>query len=305
MPYIQALNFGTVVSGLEKSAEQLKSQNKEEAQKTILGISNEIQSLAEVSKQKETEYKQAQQEISKKVSEIIQRETELRDSSLNIKRSIDELNVEMNKDEVDRSILLNQISSLQAQLQNTQNQLREHQAKLDELNDTSAASIVISIFSLGIDRAVKGIASLINDDTGHIKSLNDELSRYQNEIHQDDENIKNIGNKLSLLNEKKRSSEAIVDELSQREIVLQEHEKSCRQRLAYFTDVTLFYGKLLIMSQQVEHKIDDVVDIVEELNDSTPTIIDFDSSGKDLISLRQALEKFDQLVSDEPALKNA
>ena len=303
MSHIQAVNIGIVISGLEKSAEQLKNQNKEEAQKTILGISNEIQSLADISRQKESEYKQAQQEISKEISEIVQREAELRDSSLNIKRTIDELNVAIIKEETNKAALLETIYSLQTQLEAMGTLIREHQAKLDELNDTSPGSIWMSIFTLGLDRAIMGITTLINDDAGHIDSLNNEISRYINEIHQDDDNIRETGNMLNCLNEKKRSSEDLVAELSKKETDLQEHEKSFRQRVAYFTNIALFYGKLLVMSQQVEHRIDDVTDIVEELNDSTPTIIDFDSSGQDLISLKQSLEKFDQLVSDEPALE--
>jgi chromosome segregation ATPase len=300
MPPIQTGNFSVVIAALEKSAEKLINQDKAEAQNTILDISSEIQFLAEISQNKESEYKKTQQKITEEISEIIQKEGVIRESYLNIQKDIDVLNVEISKEKTNKEDILATINSLQIQLINTENELRAHQAKLNELNDASASSIFRSILSLGLDRAIMGITTLVNDDTGRIKSLNEELSKYKNAIHQDDEKIKNAENILNYLNEKKRSSEALVAELSNREIDLQKHEKSCRQRLSYFTNVALFYGKLLIMSQEVEHRINDVIDIVDELNDTTPSIIDFDSSGKDLISLRQSLEKFDQLLSNEP-----
>ena len=50
------------------------------------------------------------------------------------------------------------------------------------------------------------------------------------------------------------------------------------------------------MLEQIDHRIDDVVDIVAELNDKTPTIIDFDSTGTSLVSLREAMIKYDKVL---------
>jgi hypothetical protein len=55
----------------------------------------------------------------------------------------------------------------------------------------------------------------------------------------------------------------------------------------------------------VEHRIEDVRDIVQQLDDEKPTIIDFDSSGADLISLRRSLERFDELLARSPELETA
>jgi hypothetical protein len=104
---------------------------------------------------------------------------------------------------------------------------------------------------------------------------------------------------------KKESSLALLEGLQHREAELHAQEKICRQKLAYFTDVALFYGRLLIMAQQVEHRIEDVRDIVQQLDDEKPTIIDFDSSGADLISLRRSLERFDELLARSPELETA
>ena len=145
-----------------------------------------------------------------------------------------------------------------------------------------------------------GIETLINDDSGHIKSLNEEISRYQNKLNNDQNEIRKTESLLRELENKKNSSERLIAEYDKRAIELQKMEKEFRQKVAFFTNVALFYGKLSILLQQVEHRIDDVVDIVNELNDSTPTIIDFDSSGEDLISLKQALEKFDRFLGENP-----
>jgi chromosome segregation ATPase len=299
MQAIQAARFHTIISALENSADSLRNQNKEDAQKNILVISEQIQFLEKASQNKESEYQETQQQVTQELVEIIKREGELRERSLDIQNDINALNIEIKKQEADGRAIADQINTLQEQLRGAEAELREHQARLDELNDKSAGSIVRSVFLLGLDRAIMGINSLIENDTGHIRSLNDELSRYRSLVENDANAIRDTERILYQLDEKKRSSEALIDEFSRRAIELHEHEKACRQRLVFLTKVALFYGKLSIMAQQVEQRVDDVADIVNELNSSEPTITDFDGSEYDLISLRQALEKFDEILDGE------
>jgi LPS O-antigen subunit length determinant protein (WzzB/FepE family) len=138
------------------------------------------------------------------------------------------------------------------------------------------------------------------NDAGCIESLRQELSKYHNQLEDDEKNIKINESLLRELHNKEESSQSLILTSKQREYELHKLEENCRQKLTFFTDVALFYGKLSMLLEQVEDRINDVFDIVEELNDSTPTIIDFDSSEGVSISLKQALEKFDQFLCSEP-----
>ena len=71
-----------------------------------------------------------------------------------------------------------------------------------------------------------------------------------------------------------------------------------RKKLTFFFDIVLFYGRLSLLFSDIDRKIDGIMDIVEELDDETPTIIDFDSSQHDLLSLKQALIKSDKFLDE-------
>src|SRR5262245_59894194 len=185
MPSIQVASFSAVIIALEQSAEQIRSQKKVAAQNTIRSISEQIKILAEISRERESEYKNAQQKITGDISEIIQRESILREQSLSTQESIDTLNMEIQKGEVNKDALINAIHSLEIRLRKTESDLRMHQAKLREINDESVVSIFRSIFLLALDPVIMGVAALIDDDAGCIKSLNDELSVYRNALNQD------------------------------------------------------------------------------------------------------------------------
>ncbi len=300
MKLAQQSQFSVVIGTLVKSADLVKNQRKEEAIKTILGISDEIQFLSDTSKTRESEYKDRQKEFTKLIQDIIKREAEVRQKSIDTQKSIDALNVQINAKATNERELIAALNSLETQMRDHEAELRAHQAKLDDLNDDSAGSIVISIFTLGIDRAVKGIATLVNQDQAKINALRPEINSYRDAVQKSKVNLIQTKNLLAQLQASKRSSEATVTQLKKREEELNQNEKACRQKLGFFTNVALFYGKLVIVAQQVDNRIDDVVDIIEELDDDTPTIIDFDGSGEDLISLKEALEKFDTFLDSEP-----
>ncbi|GKX64789.1 hypothetical protein [Inconstantimicrobium mannanitabidum] len=289
-------NFSIVMNALEKSVDQLKSEKKEEAINTVLGISQEIQLLSTSSEKMEVANKKEQAKLTETLADMIKSEATIRDSYLGTQKSIDTLNVDISKKSTERTELIKHVNSVQRELEEDERSLREHQKKLDELNDSSAWSIIRSICSLGLDRAIMGIQSLINDDTGRIRSLKDQISKFRQELENNAQGIQTADSLLKSLYEQKNLYEVQIAELKSREYTLQQYEKTCRQNLAFITDIALFYGKLSIMLEQIRHRIDDVIDIVSLLNDSTPTIVDFDSSGGTLISLNEALVKFDKIL---------
>lgn len=293
--------FITVVDGLEAFAIHINLENKAEAQKTINAISSDIAYLCTMAEEKAEEYKHEIDTISAEVSEVIQREADIRENSLQIQIKIGELNVSITSQQTNHQQLIAHINQLAGDIGVAQAELRAHKVKLDELNDTSVGSIFRSIFCLGLDRAVMGIASLIDDDIGRIIRLGQEINCFHEQIHNDDIGQREALAVLKRFNEQKDSSERLVAELHEREITLHSFIKENRRKLGFFVDIALFYGKLATFTHQIDHRLDDVIDLVNELQSTDETIVDVDGSGKSLISLKDALLRFEEMAKTCPS----
>ncbi len=296
MDTIQKNNFITVIEVLKKSVDELNQQKKEEATKTLLSISEKIQFLFGNSKKLKSSAEKEQQNISDTISEIIKSEAAIRESYLSTQKSIAAINVSISTNSVKKAELLKQIDSFRKELSDDERLLQEHRRKLDELNDSSAISIIRSILSLGLDRAIMGVQCLINNDTGRIQELQNQIQKFKELLNNNSSEIQKADELLKSLGESKRSYEVSLAQLKEKENNLHTNEQLSRNNLAFITNAALFYGRLSVMLQQIDHRIDDVVDIVAELNDKTPKIIDFDSTGASLVSLREAMIKYDKVL---------
>jgi chromosome segregation ATPase len=281
---------------LEKSVDELNHQQKEAAMKTVLSVSENILFLNDASKKLKLSAEEEQQKIADTVAEIIKSEAAIRESYLSTQKSIETVNLSINTNSVKKTDLMNQIASLKKELADDERLLREHRRKLDELNDSSAWSIIRSILSVGLDRAIMGVQCLINNDAGRIQDLNNQIQKFNEVLKNNSVEIEKADYLLVKLGESKRSYEVSLAQLKEKENILHENEQLSRNNLAFLTNAALFYGRLSVMLNQIDHRIDDIADIVSELNDKTPTIIDFDSSGTSLVSLREAMVKFDKIL---------
>ncbi|ACL75650.1 coiled-coil domain-containing protein [Ruminiclostridium cellulolyticum] len=296
MDTIQKNNFVKVIEALKNAVEQIKEQKKDTAINTILGVANNIGFLNNASVKLKLSAEVEQQKITDTIKEIILSEASIHESYLNTQKCINDLNGAISNNNIKKNEILKQIESLKKELNEDERLLREHRKKLDELNDSSAFSIIRSILSLGLDRAIMGVQCLINNDAGRINELNDSIKKYNEILKNNSDEFNKSDDLLKGLSEQKKLYEVSIAKLKEKESVLHTSEQVSRNNLAFITNAALFYGRLSVMLDQIEHRIDDVVDIVEELNDKTPTIIDFDSSGTSLISLKEAMVKFDKIL---------
>lgn len=303
MSSLQKNNLNIVIDALKKSVDELKNQEKAAAINTILNISNEIQFLNSSSKELEKIYGEKQKKITDTICNIIKSEADIRNSYLNTQKSIDKLNIDISKNNVKRIELIQDFNSLQKELNEDERTLKAHEKSLNELNDSSALSILRSIFTLGLDRAIMGIKIIINNDVGRINQLKGEISKFNELLKNNMQDIQVSEALLSDLNKQKMLYEDQITRSKERENILNNEEKISRNNLTLITNVVLFYGKLSIILEQINHRIDDVIDIVAELNDNTPTIIAFNSSDNTLISLKDALLKFDEIIEINPSIQ--
>lgn len=303
MSSLQKNDLSIVIDALEKSVDELKNQDKASAISTISNISEEIQFLNNSSKELERIYGEKQRKITDAICDIIKSEADIRNSYLNTQKSIDKLNIDINKNNVKKIDLIKDFNSLQKELNEDERTLKTHEKNLNELNDSSALSILRSIFTLGLDRAIMGLKIIINNDIGRINQLREQISKFNELLKNNMQDIQVSEALLSDLNKQKMLYEDQITKSKEREKILNNEEKITRNNLTLITNVVLFYGKLSIILEQINHRIDDVIDIVAELNDNTPTIIAFNSSDNTLISLKDALLKFDEIIEINPSIQ--
>lgn len=298
----QVVEFKTILAKLTEATELLKSQKHEEAAATISAMSDAVDYLHSQAELGERMYAKEQQVTSELVKSIIADLGLLNQKITGIQQEIASVSIEIHKDEQDVELLNQRIGQLINQMRAAENELAHHRRKLDELNDKSAASIVRSIFCLGLDRAIMGIITLVDQDQAKIRSLTDERERYRQERDMDEGRLSATRDLLSSLQTQRDEYTRTIKQLESTEDTLHQNEKAARRKLAFFTDISLFYGKLQAVCDGIGNNLASVADVVDELNDASPRIVDIDASGSELIPLKAALFKFDAMLGNEPVL---
>ncbi|MEB6377688.1 hypothetical protein MXM41_01845 [Leclercia adecarboxylata] len=289
----------SVVAGLTEAAILLQNQRQEAAIETVSAMTSAVTHLHTQTIQGERLYKEEQKKVTETVTSIIKQVGKLNDEIAGIQKQIADLNVKIKMQDVNAQQLQRELADLEHRLAISEGERREHQRKLDDLNDKSAGSIILSILCLGLDRAIKGIKSLIDQDAARINTLRDEINRYRNALRDGESQLKIAKEIQSTLREEQKRNEIQTQNLNREMEKLQLEEKNVRIKLAAITQVAGFYGKLKAICEGVRKNILWVLDIIEELNDDQPRIIDIDASGTEMIPLRTALAKLDGLLSSD------
>ncbi|WP_457578619.1 hypothetical protein [Ensifer adhaerens] len=296
----QVVEFKTILAKLTEATELLKNQRQDEAEATVAAMSDAVDYLLSQAQLGERMYAKEQQVTSELVKSIIADLGLLNEKITGIQQEIAAVSVEIHKDQQSVELLNQRIGQLINQMRSAETELAHHRRKLDELNDKSAGSIVRSIFCLGLDRAIMGIITLVDKDEAKIRSLTDERDRYRQERERDEGQLSATRDLLASLQGQRDEYTRTIKQLEATEDTLHQNEKAARRKLAFFTDISLFYGKLQAVCDGIGTNIASIADVVEELNDSQPRIVDIDASGSELISLKAALFKFDAMLGDEP-----
>ncbi|MBD9571880.1 hypothetical protein [Ensifer sp. ENS08] len=296
----QVVEFKTILAKLTEATDLLKNQKQDEAEATVAAMSDAVDYLFSQAQLGERMYAKEQQVTSELVKSIIADLGLLNEKITGIQQEIAAVSVEIHKDEQSVELLNQRIGQLINQMRSAEIELAHHRRKLDELNDKSAGSIVRSIFCLGLDRAIMGIITLVDKDEAKIRSLTDERDRYRQERERDEGQLSATRDLLASLQGQRDEYTRTIKQLEATEDTLHQNEKAARRKLAFFTDISLFYGKLQAVCDGIGTNIASIADVVEELNDSQPRIVDIDASGSELISLKAALFKFDAMLGDEP-----
>ncbi|EBM0567362.1 hypothetical protein DP643_23510 [Salmonella enterica] len=293
----------SVVAGLTEAANHLYNQRQEAAIEAVMAMTDAVTYLHTQTIQGELLYKKEQKEVTETVASIIRRIGNLNDEMMQVQKRISDLEVKIKKQDVDAQELQRHLADLSRNLDKMERERREHQRQLDELNDRSAGRIILSILCLGLDRAILGIKSLIDQDAARIHILQDEMNRYSDALGNGENQLRVAKDVQMTLSEEQKRNENNIKDLQKQVDKLHLEEKNVRTKLATITQVAGFYGKLKAVCAGVRENIIWVQDIIEELNDDQPRIVDIDASGLELVPLRTALAKLDGLLSTDRMLE--
>ncbi|GKX42237.1 hypothetical protein SOASR015_12710 [Pectobacterium carotovorum subsp. carotovorum] len=288
-----------VIAGLTEAANHLHNKRKEEAIAVVTAMTDDVTYLHTQTIQGELLYKKEHKEVTETAASIIRQTGTLNAQMGQIQTQISDLEIKIKKQDVDTQELQRHLDHLSQSLGNSERERNGHQRQLDRLNDTSVGSIFASIFSLGLDRAFLGIKSLIDQDAARIGILRDQINQYSEALKEDKNNLKVSRDLQVTLHEQQHHYENTVKALEKQVAELHQEEKNIRTKLASLIQVAGFYGKLKVICESVSENITWVLDIIDDLNDDQPRIVDIDASGQELVPLRAALARLDNLLSTE------
>ncbi|PLY38211.1 hypothetical protein [Pectobacterium aquaticum] len=291
--------FKKVVASLTEAASHLHNQRKEEAIAVVTAMTDDVTYLHTQTIQGELLYKEEQKKVTERVASIILQTGKLNEEMVQINTQISALEVDIKKGDVNIQELQQHLDNLSHNLSNSERERNEHQRQLDRLNDSSVGSIFASIFSLGLDRAFLGIKSLVDQDAARISILRDEIKNYQNALREDENKLRVARDLQVKLHEQQKHHESNIRYLEKQVDGLRQEEHNIRAKLAAFTQIAGFYGKLKVVCESVTENITWILDIIDDLNDDQPRIVDIDASGLELVPLRSALTSLDRLLSTD------
>ncbi|QSD37132.1 hypothetical protein H5A40_08520 [Pectobacterium brasiliense] len=290
-----------VVDGLTEAANHLHNQRKEEAIAVVTAMTDDVTNLHTQTITAERHYKEEQKKVTEIVVSIVSQVGTLNEKMRDIQKQLSDLEIKIKGQDMDTQELQRHLDGLLRNLGNSERELNEHQRQLDDLNDTSVGSIFRSIFSLGLDRAILGIKSLVDQDAARIRILQEEINRYRDALKTDESNLKVARDLQVTLREQQKHHESSVKALEKQVDELNQKEQTIRTKLASITQIAGFYGKLKAVCENVSENITWILDIIDDLNDNQPRIVDIDASGQELVPLRAALARLDSLLSTDKA----
>jgi len=296
------MNENLVIEALHQSAIALEKQDKQAAINSLTKITSDVNAFSQAAAASEKETALLQTATTKEISELIKKQGKAHAELEQAKKELAQTYSNITVIKVAIEGFNRDIDSKNKELNDANGELRRQQAKMDDLNDTSFLAILASIGQLGLDRAIKGLTILIDGVVEKINNLNNTIGRLRKEVDDLKQKLAEEDRKASAQNTIVAQKNRKVNELNFFELKLHNQEVIVRKRLVYFTEVNLFYIKLQNLLKNVSNKIADVNDIVDSLDDHTPTIASFDPAQTELISLKQAILQFSEAIKNKDSM---
>jgi chromosome segregation ATPase len=291
-------NSNVLIDTIMEASAALASRSQQEAINILGKITSEVQNEQKLAKVKEQNAKTSLLVTIEKISNLIIEQGKVHEGYEAANSELQELFTLVTAKKVAVANISLEIDKKDNELIYLNNQLTYNQYRIDDLNDTSVESILRSVLTLGMDRAIKAISIEIDGVKNQISNTNrtrETYLHYLNELHA--EFATNLADitiwQISCNNEKKK-----IDELKKVETQLHNQEDEQRKKVVFYTEVNIFYIKLEGLLCNISNRLNDVADIVSILENNTPTIASFDPSTPSLITLKQAIVLFKNTLNE-------
>jgi uncharacterized protein (DUF2249 family) len=293
-----------IIETVKQAAVALENQDQQKAINTLNKITNEVIKFKKEADVLEVKSANDQNENTIQLSKLIKLKGDAHADYERTKKELDLVYRGVTSKKVSLANLNKGIDANHQELKRYEEHLWKNENRIKELKDDSVGSIFLSIFTLGMDRAVKAIAIEVDgvkNEIPKIKSiislLNKNLNGLKEELFNDEREIDRL---LAVSNEKENT----IKDLQFDEFKLHKQERVIRKKVIFFTEINLFYIKLQNLLKNISNSINDVSDIVSLLDNETPTIASFDPSMQDLISLKEAILIFGENVDKKTTMES-
>lgn len=290
-----------ILNDLKQVGAELANQQQEAATDIVRSMHDKVEQLHQVALQGQGHYNQLQQQTAQEIAAAVEAIGQQKAQIDETARQMGVLEQDIVGQEAGAAELNRQIGDVQGRLVQAERDWREHQRRLDELNDSSAGSIIRSIFCLGLDRAIMGVRSLVEQDKARANTARDEIRRYQQALMENEAGRNTASAVLSALRAQRGQLEAQSAALSVSKQQLESNEVTLRAQMGFWVDIALFMGKLDVACLSIDNGLSGITDIIGELNDTTPRIADFGGAEGEMLSMAQALGRFEELLENGEA----
>jgi hypothetical protein len=289
-----------VIDNLYQAAADIEKQDRQLATDRLISIKGTITHYTEIAKKYKEESERWQKDTNAAVSNLILQKSKVHDDCLQSEKKLQGANAAKN------TLKQSLKTALQAQ-QDYQSQRAAYQRKREAAitkknKKLSTGEVFALIFTLGlyyikIDKDIKDAERDIRNADDHIRQLDAEINRLTNELGK-------LNSEARVYLEDIDRKKAEIGRLSFSEFKLQNQEVIEKKKVVYFTEINLFCSRVQRMLDSVDTQISLIFDIIELLDNKTPTIESLTYSGGNSITLKQAILDFGNYIDNNIPLKS-
>jgi chromosome segregation ATPase len=223
-----------IIDTLKQSAIALERQDQQTAISTLSKITNEVDQFKKEAHALEVKSANDQQENTIQLSSIIKLKGDAHADLENTTLQLNEVKSNVVNKKIDITLLNDGINTNNQVLEEAKKKMFQNKNRIKELNDDSVGSILLSIFTLGIDRAIKafsievdGVKNQIPKINRFIEVLSQHISQLKKELINDEHEVTKL---LADSNEKENKIKALLFT----EFKLHKQEDEIRKRVVFF-----------------------------------------------------------------------
>ncbi len=277
---------GCIINDLVNSIGLIKTDRQEEAKTILKGMCIAVKTLSSTAHACRERFAHVGQVTEMQLEELEKVIGTTYQHEQDIEKSVRDIMENLTKYEQQEALT----EEHQRQLVSDINGIRNKIAQLQEIR-----KYMLCLLVFGVAGAIAA-ATAIAVENNQLDSKNRELARMADELNKDQVEIQGL---LAKINQWQREIEDDKQKLNGLQMArkdLEEQSKTIAARLVFLLKIEEFYGSLDEKLRNIDHRIDDILDIVDILQSEVVTPALEKGEMKAAVSLREALVRFAEYV---------